>query len=119
MREVGLGLRRMHEIGKLHRVLDEEHGDVIAHEIPVALVRIELHGESAHVASGIRGTPLAQHRRKANEDRRLFADLRQQRRSRECRQGGGAFEVAVRRRPSRVHDALGDALMVEMRDLLA
>jgi hypothetical protein len=35
---VGLGLHRMHEVGELHRVLDEEHRHVVADQVPVAFV---------------------------------------------------------------------------------
>ena len=34
---VGLHLHRMDEVGELDRVLDEEHRDVVADEVPVAL----------------------------------------------------------------------------------
>ena len=52
-REVRLGLGRMHEIGKLHRVLDEEDRDVVADEIPVAFVRVELHGKATDIPGRI------------------------------------------------------------------
>ena len=74
-REVRLGLGGVHQVGKLHRVLDEEDRDVVADEIPVAFIRVELHGEPADVASGIGRATLAQDRREADEDRCLFADL--------------------------------------------
>ena len=47
---VRLHLHRMDEIGKLDRVLDEEHRDVVADEIEIALVGVELDREAAHVA---------------------------------------------------------------------
>ena len=75
-REVRLGLGRMHQIGKLHRVLDEEDRDVVADEIPVAFVRVELHGEAAHVAGGVGRAAFAEHGREAHEDRRLLCRLR-------------------------------------------
>ncbi|KAG1247507.1 hypothetical protein G6F65_020130 [Rhizopus arrhizus] len=45
-----LGLHRVHQIRELHRVLDEEDGDVVAHQVPVAFIGVELDGEAAHVA---------------------------------------------------------------------
>jgi hypothetical protein len=94
---VGLRLDRVDEVRKLHRVLDEEDRDVVADQIPVAFVGVELHGEAADVARGV------------GEDR-----------------GAGVLverletlEVAVRGRASRVDDPLGNALVVEVSDLLA
>ena len=44
---MGFRLDRMDEIGKLHRVLDEEHGNVVADQIVVAFLGIKLDGETA------------------------------------------------------------------------
>ena len=117
--EVRLGLGRVHQVGKLHRVLDEEDGDVVADEIPVAFIRVELHREAAHVARGIGRAAFAEHGREADEDRRLLAGFAEERGARELRDCLGAFEEAVRRRAARMDDPLGDPLVVEMRDLLA
>ena len=78
-REVRLGLRGVDQIRKLHRVLDEEHRDVVADEIPVAFVGVELDGEAAHVARRVGRTAFAEHGREADEDRRLLARLGEQR----------------------------------------
>ncbi|MPN00937.1 hypothetical protein SDC9_148135 [bioreactor metagenome] len=74
----------MHQIGKLHRVLNEEHRNVVAHQIPVALVGIELDGKAAHVARRVHRARAARHRGKAHEDRHLHTRLRQH-------LGGGVF----------------------------
>jgi len=50
---VGLHLDAMNEVGKFHRVLNEEDRNVVAHEIPVAAIRIELDRKAAHVARGV------------------------------------------------------------------
>ena len=118
-REVRLGLGRVHQVRELHRVLDEEDRDVVADQIPVALVGVELHGEAADVARGVGRAALAEHGREAHEHRRLLAGLGEQRGARVLRQSLVALEVAVRRRAARVDDALGNALVVEVRDLLA
>ena len=55
---VRLGLRCMDQVRKLHRILDEKDRDVVADQIPVALVRVELHRETAHVPNGIRRAAL-------------------------------------------------------------
>ena len=116
---VRLRLHGMHEIGKLHRVLDEEDGNVVADEIPVAFVGVELDGEAAHVARGVGRAAFAEHGREAHEHRGLLAGLREERRPRQRLHRLVAFEKTVRRRAARVDDALGNALVVEVRDLFA
>ena len=82
-RVMRLGLHRVDQVGELHRVLDEEHRDVVADEVPVAFVGVELHGEAAHVARGVGGAALARHGGEAHEHRRALAGLGEQRRARE------------------------------------
>ncbi len=115
---VRLRLHRMHQVGELHRVLDEEDGDVVAHQVPVALVGVELHREAAHVARGVLGAALARHGGEAHEHRRDLAGRLERGGAREFGERLVALEVAVRRRATRVHDALGDALVVEVRELV-
>ena len=116
---MGLGLGRMDEVGELHRVLDEEDGDVVADEVPVPLVRVELHREAADVAGGVGRAALAEDGRKPDEYRRPLAGFREQRGPRVLLEGLVALEVTVRRRAPRVDDALGNPLVIEVRDLLA
>ena len=47
---VGLGLHGVDEVGEFDRVLDEEDRHVVADEIEVAFLRVELDGEAADVA---------------------------------------------------------------------
>ena len=70
---VGLLLRGVDQIGKLYRVLNEEYRDVVADDVPVALLGIELDGEAAHVARKIRGALIAGDRREAHEGFGLLA----------------------------------------------
>ena len=118
-RVVRLGLDGVDEVGELHRVLDEEHRDVVADDVPVAFVGVELDGEAAHVARQVERAALAGDGREAHEHRRALAGLGERRRARDRRQVLVALEVAVRRRAARVDDPLGDALVVEVGDLLA
>ena len=113
-----LGLGGVDEVGKLHRVLDEEDRDVVADEIPVAFVRVELHGEATDIPRGVGRATLAEDRREAHEDRCLFADFAEERGARELRDRLGAFEDAVRRGAARMDNPLGDALVIEVGDLL-
>jgi hypothetical protein len=57
-----------YKVGKLHRVLDEEHRHVVADQIPVAFVGIELDGETTHVARSVHRASTAGHGGKAHED---------------------------------------------------
>jgi hypothetical protein len=59
--EVGLrvALLGVDEHLELVGIADEEDGRVVADEIPVALVGVELDGEAAHVALGVGGAALA------------------------------------------------------------
>jgi hypothetical protein len=67
---VRLGLHGVDEVGELHRVLDEEHRNVVAHEVVVAFAGIELDGKAAHVAHRVGRTARAGHGREAHEHRR-------------------------------------------------
>ena len=116
---VRLGLDRVDEVGELHRVLDEEHRDVVADQVPVAFVGVELDREAAHVARQVGRAALAEHGREAHEHRRALAGFGERRRLGDRAERVVALEVAVRRRAARVHHALGDALVVEVGDLLA
>ena len=49
----GSGLAGVDEVGELDAVPDEEHRDVVADEIEVALGRVELRREAADVADGV------------------------------------------------------------------
>ena len=71
--EVRLGLGRVHEVRKLHRVLDEEDRDVVADEIPVPFVRVELHREPTHVPGGVGRASFAEDGREPDEDRCLLS----------------------------------------------
>ena len=50
---VGLHLDGVNEVGKLDRVLDEEHGDVVADEVEVSLLGVELHGKPPDITRRI------------------------------------------------------------------
>ncbi|MNJ25540.1 hypothetical protein D3C77_199870 [compost metagenome] len=116
---IGLHLHRVDQVGEFDRVLDEEDRDVVPHQVPVALLGIELHREAAHVARRVDRAGAAGHRGEADEDLGLLADLGQHLGGGVGRQALGQFEDAVRGRSAGVDDALGDAFVVEMLDLLA
>src|SRR5690606_20520545 len=80
--------------------------------------RIELHGDAADVALGIGGAALAGHRGKAGEQRRLLADLREQRGARVAGDVVGDGEGAIGARTLGMHAPLGNHLAVEVGQLL-
>ena len=116
---VGVGLDGMDDVRELDPVLDEEDRHVVADEVEVALVRIELHRESANVAHRVGGTTRARDRREPNEDRCLAIPLGQE----ACAGRRGRVSVgakhAVSGSAAGVDDPFGDPLVIEMRDLLA
>src|SRR6185369_10907190 len=61
---------RVNHIRKLDRVLNEEHGDVVADEIEVAFLCVKLDGKTTHVSSEVGGSARTLDCRKAHEDRR-------------------------------------------------
>jgi hypothetical protein len=66
------------EVGELQRIADEEHGGVVAHHVPVALLGVGLDREAAHVALRVGRAALASHGREPHQDRRLLAHFGQE-----------------------------------------
>jgi len=65
---VGLRLCSVDNVGELDSVLDEENGNVVSNDIPVALVGVELHGEASYISDGIGGPPGAEDSRETYKD---------------------------------------------------
>ena len=108
---------RMDEVGKLIGVADEEHRGVVADQVPIAFVSIELQGKTAHIALGVGRAELAGNRRKPRQHVRLGARLQA------LRPGVFRDVVGDRQRTESaqafgVHGALGNALAVLVRELL-
>jgi hypothetical protein len=53
-----MALLGVYEVGELVGIPNEEHGGVVADQIPIAFIRVELDREAAHVAFGIGCTEL-------------------------------------------------------------
>jgi hypothetical protein len=115
---VGLGLSRVNDVGKLDAVLNEEHRDVVADQVEVAFVGVELDRESAGVTHRVGRPARTQDRREPAERLRLLALAAQEAGLGDRRRGAVGLEHSVRRGTTGVHDAFGDALVVEVRDLL-
>ena len=70
---VRLRLGGMDQVGKLDRVLDEEDRDVVADDVPVAFLGIELDRKAAHVARQVGRALAARHGGKAHKGRHALA----------------------------------------------
>ena len=116
---VGLGFHRMNDVRKLDRVLDEEDRDVVADEIPVSFLGIEFDGEAAHVARQVERTFRTGDGREPHEDGRFLAGALEDVGAGICGKRFIGLEIAVRAIAARMNDALRNALMVEMKNLLA
>ena len=55
----GRGGVRLARMTHMNRITDEEDGSIVAHQIPVALLRVELDGEAAWIARSVRRAALA------------------------------------------------------------
>ena len=59
---IRLGLEGMNEIGKFDGILNEEHRDIIAYEIPDAFGGIKLGGKSPRIPCGVGRAQIAIHK---------------------------------------------------------
>ncbi len=118
--EIGLrvALLRVDEVREFQRVAQEEHRRVVADDVVIAFLGVELHGEATRIAFGIGRSLLAADGGKTQEDLGLLADGGQERRLGPVRDVAGDAEDAVGAGALGMDDALGDALAVEMRELL-
>ncbi len=116
---VGLRLDGVDEVGKLDRVLDEEDRNVVADEIPVALLGVELHRKAAHIAREVERALAAGDGREAHERLGLLADALEDVGAGDVGQRVRQLEKAVSAVAARVDDAFGNALVVEVENLLA
>ena len=98
--------------------MDEEDGDVVADNVPVALLSVHLEGKAADVPDGVGGATASQDGGEADEDGGLaggvgedagVGELLDRLVESEGTKGAGATGV---------DDTLGDALMIEAVDLI-
>ena len=61
----------MDEIGELDCILDEEHWDVVANNVPVTLLRVELDSETANIPNSVSTATRTLDSRESNKDWRL------------------------------------------------
>lgn len=69
-----IALLGVDEVRKLQSVADEEDGRVVAHHVPIALLRVELEGESTGIPRRIGKPRLPCHGGESGEHRRPLPD---------------------------------------------
>lgn len=67
-----VGFQRVDDIGERDGIPDEEYGQVVAHQVPVALFGVELHREAVRVTGSFRGVPSADDRGESDGERGLL-----------------------------------------------
>ena len=113
----GVPLHGMVQVGELQGIAQEEYGRVVAHEIPVAFLGIELHREAPDIALGVGSAALAGHRGKAEEEFGLLAHFGENLRLGVAGDIVGDGEGAVSAGTLGVHAPLGYHLPVEVGEL--
>ena len=106
------------EVGELQRIAQEENGRVVAHQVPVSLLGVELDGKAADIALGVGRSALAGHRGKAGEEIGLLSHLGEDLRLGVAGDVVGDGEGAVGPGALGVHASLGDHLAVEVGEFL-
>ena len=104
---------------RLDGVLNEEHRHVVADQVEVAFVGIELGGEATHIPHRIGRAAWALHGGEAHEHRGLLARVGEKIRLGQLAEVLIDLEVAMGRRAPGVHHALWNTLVVEVGELLA
>lgn len=119
----GVGLEGMDHVGKLDGVANEEHLQVVAHQIPVAVLGIELDREAPRIARGLGRLLGPDDSGKSQEDRRLHPGSGQHLGT-GIAAGGFVADGAIGLEPAMgggtpgMHHPLGHPFPVEMGDLL-
>ncbi len=120
-RRTQIGLRvtllGVDKVRELQRIAHEEHGSVVANQVPIAFFGIELDGKAAHVALGVRRAHLTGNGGETQDQRRFRTRL-QRLGARVFGNVAGDLERSVSAPALGVHDALGDAFAVLVGQLL-
>ena len=116
--QVRVGLDRMDDVGKLDAVLNEEHRNVVADQVKGALIGVELHREASRVPHRIGRATGPDDRREADKTGvTVPSSPRKAAFVTDCRPV--RLKDTVRCSTPGVHDPLGNALVIEVSDLLA
>jgi hypothetical protein len=107
----------MDDIGELDGVLDEEHGNIVAHNVPVALFCVELDCKASNISNSISGASATQHSRESKEDGRFTGRVGQDTGAGDILSGFEQTEGTECAGTSGMDDSLRNTLMVESMDL--
>jgi hypothetical protein len=55
----------------MKNLLNKENRDIVAHDIPIALLRVEFDGKASHISDSVCGTTATKDGREAHENRCL------------------------------------------------
>jgi len=113
-----IGLLGVDEIRKFQRITNEEDGRVVADQIVVSFFGVELQRKTSRIARRVGCALGAGDRGEPGEYLRLLSYLGQEGGSGESRHVVRDHELAVGAAGHRVHDALRNALPIEVRELL-
>jgi hypothetical protein len=108
----------MDEIRKLQRILNEEDGDVVSNDIPVALFRVKLDREPTDISHSICRAAAAQNCAESREERRTTGRVAENTSCSILRKTFVHFKCSEGSGAASVDDSLGNAFMVESMDLL-
>ena len=113
-----VALDRVIKVWKFEWIAQKKHRRVVADQIPVAFLGVELDGKAANITLGIGGAALAGHGGEAGKQLGFLAHLRKDLRAgvfrdvvRDCKRPVGAGALGV-------HAPLEDHFAVKMRQLL-
>src|SRR5580704_491747 len=109
----------MDQVRKFHRILNEENGNIVADQIEISFGCVELNGKPSHIACQVARSALSCYGGKTHKNRSLDLWIREERGLGDLFHGLIWLKIAVSARTSRVDDALGYSLVVEMRDFLS
>jgi hypothetical protein len=107
----------MNDIGKLHGVLDEEDGNVVANDIPVTLFSVELDCETSDITDGVGGTTAAQDSRESQEDGSLAGCVGEYASGCDIGSRLEEGELSKSTRATSVNNTLRDAFVIKSVDL--
>jgi len=111
----GMTLLSVDKVRELGRVSQEEHGRIVRHHVPGALISAELDGKSTWVASAVSRARLSTDGREADGERAGLSRLEDVRHA-EILNGIGGLVVTMSATAFRVDNTFGDPLSVEVRE---
>src|SRR5664279_5733190 len=114
---IGLHLHRVDEVREFDRVLNEKDRDIVADQIPVAFLGIELDGKTANVPWSIDRTGSARDSRESCEEFGALTAFGQDLRGRISAKRLCECEIAMHSGPAGMHNALRNPFMIEVVDL--